>query len=108
MCTAKKTCRPRADRHRQTSPLLPRRPPGYAGATALPEITTREDLPEMQAAPAKQSSHGSEDEHREPIEADVGLRGCPGRREQADGCRSVGLLSAIEFALRVLESVYGI
>ena len=62
----------------------------------------------MQAAPAKQSSHGSEDEHREPIEADVGLRGCPGRSEQADGCRSVGFLSATEFALRVFESVYGV
>ena len=81
---------------------------GFAGATALADLTTRKPLPEMQAAPAKKSSHGSKDEHRKPIEAEVGLRRCPGRRDQTNGCRSVGLLSTIEFALRVFESVYGI
>ena len=55
-----KTKARRADRHRQTSPPLLRRPPTHAaGATALADITTRKNLPEMQAAPAKKSSHGS-------------------------------------------------
>ena len=94
--------------HRQTSPPLLRQPPGFTGATALADLTTRKHLPEMQAAPAKKSSHGSKDEHRKPIEAEVGLRRCPGRGDQTNGCRSVGFLSTIEFALRVFESVYGI